>query len=145
MSKVFGIFSILGSGFSVAIMWMQRAGHIVSHIMHATHRGDPSWRFMSRWRVLSLGAYPRCSSGYSIVTVCPLPTFKPKARTAWRGKFTRKCLAVMASPRATSVTYIRSKKPSGRCFISRISNSRYVNPNRRRICATFITSYKNNG
>ena len=45
---VLGIFSMLGSGFSIATMWMQRAGQIVSHIMHATQRGVPSARRVRR-------------------------------------------------------------------------------------------------
>jgi len=80
---------------------MQWAGQTVSHIMHATQRGEPSSRRTRRCSERSRGEYVRRSSGYWIVTA-PLAPLRPKARAVWRPMLRKKCAAVRASPVRTS-------------------------------------------
>src|SRR3990172_905833 len=59
MSNRTGYFSTFGSGDSPATIVMHAAGHAVEQQKHATHRGDPSGRFISRCRPRNLGGITR--------------------------------------------------------------------------------------
>src|SRR5687768_9876209 len=50
-------------------MWMHCAGHAVLQQRHATHRGEPSNRWVSRWIPRKRSGYSTFSSGYRTVAI----------------------------------------------------------------------------
>src|SRR3990172_5578534 len=99
MSNLTGYFSTFGSGDSPATIVMHTAGHAVEQQKHATHRGDPSGRFISRCRPRNRGGVTRRTSGYSIVGMF-------SCRTMLR----RRCPIVTPSPFTISTRYSTSPK-----------------------------------
>src|SRR3990172_2445907 len=99
MSNRTGYFSTFGSGDSPATMVMHLAGHAVEQQKHATQRGDPSGRLISRCRPRNRGGITRRTSGYSIVGMF-----------SWRTMLRRRCPIVTPSPFTISRRYRVSPK-----------------------------------
>src|SRR5512141_1835117 len=97
MSNRTGYFSTPGSGDSPATIVMHFAGHAVAQQKHATHRGDPFSRFISRCRPRNRGGISRRTSGYSIVLI-----------PSWRTMLERRCPIVTPRPFTISTRYSAS-------------------------------------
>src|SRR5659263_1347 len=77
---------------------MHFAGHAVAQQKHATHRGVPFSRFISRCSPRNRGGISRRTSGYSIVLI-----------PSWRTMLERRCPIVTPSPFTISTRYSDSE------------------------------------